>query len=147
MLTYFSMKSHPLCLAPSVYNESECSSTQLDQCSGDGLDYTCTGCTHVLPQVCMHTPSIDFRHLPPNSARFGYATEEALFISVQLSTIMVSALRKTGSNLEPKHTHKHETHLPWVKRKVLSEFKRFWFYLSWCKQHGNIKQTFDIIPP
>ena len=26
-----------------------------------------------------HTPSVAFRHLPPNSARFGYATEGALF--------------------------------------------------------------------
>ena len=26
----------------------------------------------------VHTPSIAFRHLPPNSARFGYATEGAL---------------------------------------------------------------------
>ena len=41
-----------------------------------------------------HTPSIAFRHLPPNSARFGYATEGALFISPQLSTDAVSALRK-----------------------------------------------------
>ena len=30
-----------------------------------------------------HTPSIAFRHLPPNSARFGYATEEPLFVSAQ----------------------------------------------------------------
>ena len=41
-----------------------------------------------------HTPSIVFRHLPPNSARFGYATEGALFTSAQLSTDAVSALRK-----------------------------------------------------
>ena len=41
-----------------------------------------------------HTPSTAFRHLPPNSARFGYATEGALFISAQLSTDAVSALRK-----------------------------------------------------
>ena len=41
-----------------------------------------------------HTPSIAFRHLPPNPARFGYATEGALFISAQLSTDAVSALRK-----------------------------------------------------
>ena len=41
-----------------------------------------------------HTPSIAFRHLPPNSATFGYATEGALFISAQLSTDAVSALRK-----------------------------------------------------
>ena len=47
-------------------------------------------CTH----RCRHTPSIAFRHLPPNSARSGYATEGALFISTQLSTDAVSALRK-----------------------------------------------------
>ena len=41
-----------------------------------------------------HTPSIDFRHLPPNSARIGYASKGALFISTQLSTDTVSALRK-----------------------------------------------------
>ena len=41
-----------------------------------------------------HTPSTAFRHLPPNSARFSYATEGALFVSAQLSTDAVSALRK-----------------------------------------------------
>ena len=41
-----------------------------------------------------HTPSITFRHPPPNSARFSYATEGAFFISAQLSTDAVSALRK-----------------------------------------------------
>ena len=41
-----------------------------------------------------HIPSIAFRHLPPNSARFSYATEGALFISAQLSNDAVSALRK-----------------------------------------------------
>ena len=38
----------------------------------------------------LHTPSIAFWHLPPNSARFSYATEGALFISAQLSTDAVS---------------------------------------------------------
>ena len=42
----------------------------------------------------LHTPIIAFRHLPPNSAKFSYATEVALFISAQLSTDAVSALRK-----------------------------------------------------
>ena len=41
-----------------------------------------------------HIPSIAFRHLPPNSARFSYATEGALFISAQLFTNAVSALGK-----------------------------------------------------
>ena len=39
-------------------------------------------------------PSIAFRHLPPNSARTGYATEGALFVSAKLSIDAVSALRK-----------------------------------------------------
>ena len=41
-----------------------------------------------------HTPSIAFGHIPPNSARFSYATEGALFIAAQLSSDPVSALRK-----------------------------------------------------
>ena len=45
-------------------------------------------------RVRRHTPIIAFRHLPLNSARFDYATEGALFISAQLSTDPVSALRK-----------------------------------------------------
>ena len=44
----------------------------------------------------LHTPSTAFRHLPLNSARFSYATEGALFISTQLSTDTVSALRKVS---------------------------------------------------
>ena len=45
-----------------------------------------------MTQLTIHTPSIAFRHLPPNSARFSYATEGALFISAQLSSDAVSAL-------------------------------------------------------
>ena len=41
-----------------------------------------------------HTPSIAFPHLPPNSARIGYTSEGALFVSTQLCTNAVSALRK-----------------------------------------------------
>ena len=41
-----------------------------------------------------HTLSIAFRHLPPNSARFSYATEGALFISAQLTTDTTSAPQK-----------------------------------------------------
>ena len=39
-----------------------------------------------------YTLSIAFRHLPPNSARFSYASWGALFISAQLSSDAVSAL-------------------------------------------------------
>ena len=40
------------------------------------------------------TLSITFQHRPPNSARTGYTTKAALFVSVQLSTDTVSAIRK-----------------------------------------------------
>ena len=43
--------------------------------------------------VSHHTPSLAFRHLPPNSARIGYATEEAFFISAQLSTDTVRTVQ------------------------------------------------------
>ena len=45
-------------------------------------------------QGWVHILSITFQHLPPNSAGFGYATEGALFISVQLSTDAVGTLWK-----------------------------------------------------
>ena len=50
------------------------------------------GCFHSL--IISPTPSSAFRYLPPNSARFSYATEGALFIYAQLSSDAVSALRK-----------------------------------------------------
>ena len=95
----------------------------------------------------MHTPSTAFRHIPPNSARIGYATEDVLFISAQLSTDAVSAIERfrgsakgpslisnlasvnvkqivyftyhydCGSNIASKHASKHETRPPWVKKK------------------------------
>ena len=42
----------------------------------------------------IHTLSTVLQHVPPNSARFSYAIEGALFISVQLSCDAVTALRK-----------------------------------------------------
>ena len=45
------------------------------------------------------TPSTAFWHLPPNSARFSYATEGALFISAQLSTDLVSAPPPKGLSI------------------------------------------------
>ena len=52
-------------------------------------------CVRACVRVCVcDTPTIAFRHLPPNSARFSYPTEGALLISAQLSTDAVSALRK-----------------------------------------------------
>ena len=49
---------------------------------------------HRFPAPSSKTASTAFRHPPPNSARFSYATEGALFISAQLSSDAVSALRK-----------------------------------------------------
>ena len=91
------------------------------------------------------TLSTAFQHLPPSSARFSYAAEGVLFISAQLSSNAVSALRKVssgtdklrlcrdttacsvvsldcGSNLAPKHARKHEAHPPQVKNLFLKEF-------------------------
>ena len=51
-------------------------------------------CKRVCTERLTHTPSIACRHLPPNSARFSYATEGALITSAQLSSDAVSALRK-----------------------------------------------------
>ena len=70
-----------------------------------------------------HTPSIAFRHLPLNSARTGYPTEGALFISAQLSTALGQRSPKglgkdCGSSLAPKYPRKHEAHLPWVPKTV-----------------------------
>ena len=66
-----------------------------------------------------HTQSIAFRHLPPNSARFGYATEGALFISAaQLSKVFGYCMTVERSNLAPKHARKHEKHPTLVKERV-----------------------------
>ena len=61
-----------------------------------------------------HTLSITFQHLPQNSARIGYTTEEALFISVQVSTDAVSTLWKVlklvirlWKQHSVQHAHKH----------------------------------------
>ena len=54
-------------------------------------------------QLLGNTLSITFRHLPPNSARSGYTTEGALFISVQLS--VVSALWKAWVLIRLRKQH------------------------------------------
>ena len=72
-----------------------------------------------------HTPSIAFRHLSPNSVRFGYATEGALVYlraavhrRGQRSPKGVG-INKTveGSNIASKHPRKHATHASRVKKK------------------------------
>ena len=39
----------------------------------------------VMQHQTEHTPNIAFRHLPPNSARFGYATEGALDLYLRVA--------------------------------------------------------------
>ena len=53
--------------------------------------------------LCSHTLSIAFWHLPPDSARFSYATEGVLCISSQsqLSTDAVSTLQKVWVLIRP----------------------------------------------
>jgi len=69
-----------------------------------------------LRQYCGHTPSVTVWHLPPNSARFGYANDGALFISVQLSTDSQCPRKGLGTNktvgvdMVSMHAHKHEAH-------------------------------------
>ena len=41
--------------------------------------------------VRLHTPSIAFRHLSPNSARVGYATDGALFPQDTAVTVVANA--------------------------------------------------------
>ena len=57
-----------------------------------------------------HTPSITFRHLPPTSAKFGYATEGACTLYLR------AAVQRRGQR-PPKGPRKHETHPPWVENK------------------------------
>ena len=74
-------------------------------------------------QLRLHTPSVAFRHLPPNSSRsIGYATVAALFISAQLSTDAVSALRKVWVlTIRLEATKRGSTHVN--MRRVRPEYK------------------------
>jgi len=97
----------------------------------------------------IHTPSIAFRHLPPNSARTGYANEGALFISAQLSTDAVSALWKVWVLIRlwkqrSVQAHTNEARPQWVKKKKKKRVPfrlgwfRFYHSLCWCKQRGRL---------
>ena len=102
---------------------------QLDLHRGQKNDYTAE-------------ESYSEHYIPLNSARSGYATEGALFISAQLSTDTVSALQMFWVLIrldaaESRHTRKHEVPPPWVKKKRLPlQFRQFGFYLCWHKQRG-----------
>ena len=71
----------------------------------------------------------------------GYATEGALFISAQLSTDAVSALRKVWILITPKHARIHETHPPRAKKKKKKKRereKKGWFYLCRHTRRGQL---------
>ena len=92
-----------------------------------------------------HTPSIAFRHLPPISARFSYATEGALFISVQLSTDAVSALRKVWVLIwlwkQPSakaRTLAWDASTPGKKREKRKESFVSMMMMSWCLMSSDV---------
>ena len=74
-----------------------------------------------------YIPSIAFRHLLPNSARTGYATEGALFISAQLSNCAVGALsvKGFGTNETAEAAQRPSTHVN-TRRVRFWEREREW---------------------
>ena len=85
----------PVCASPLAHNYYSVFS--LETFTADHVPLTCSSHTRSLAwerELHGHTPSITFWHLPPNSARFGYATEGALFIPGKAVTDTVSALQK-----------------------------------------------------
>ena len=107
----------------------------------------------VVSHTLSHTPTVSFRHVPPNSARIGYATERALFLSARLATDAVSALRKVwvnnkdcGSSTASKHARKHEARPPRGKKKEFRlESNDFGFKCAGVSKVAVIKETPDII--
>ena len=88
----------------------------------------------------VHTPSIAFTYLLPNS------TEGALFISAKLSTDAVSAVRKVwiltrleATLLANNHVKKRRARLS-GKNRVQPGFRRFWFYLG-LRNVGGYKRN------
>ena len=63
-----------------------------------------------------HTPSLAFRHLSPNSAITGYASDGSLLISAYPcpSTVSASPRNARGSNTASKYAGKHKARPPQV---------------------------------
>ena len=92
--------------------ESDARSVISTQTFRRALTASVDSCAEITSAPSMHSPSIAFRHLPPNSARFSYATEGALFISAQLSTDAVSAPPKgLGTNMTVEAAKRPITHV------------------------------------
>ena len=88
-----------------------CSSSFSNSASNPGIDSVLF---HQPSVLCLtHTPSIAFRHLPPNSARFSYATEVALFISAQLSMQRRGQRppKGSGTNMTVEATKRQSKHV------------------------------------
>ena len=86
-----------------------------------------------------------FRHLPPNSARTGCATEGALFYfratvhrRCQRPPTGLGTNTTVKQHTASKHARKHEARPTQVKKKerVPSRFQQFWFDLR--KQRGRL---------
>ena len=96
-----------------------------------------------------HSPSTAFQHLPPNSGRIGYATAGALFISGQLSTNAVKAIRKVWVLIRlwkqnsVRHARKHEARPPRVRKK--SSISILVLFVLAQATWAVIKETSDII--
>jgi len=73
-----------------------------------------------MPYLLAHTPSIAFRHLPPNSARFSYATEGALFTYAQLSMQRCGQRppKGSGTDMTVEATKRQSCEPVWPSGKV-----------------------------
>ena len=64
-------------------------------------------------QVSGPTPSIAFRHLPPNSARFSYATEGrgTLYLCASVHRLGQRPPKVSGTNMTVEATKRQSTHV------------------------------------
>ena len=87
----------------------------------------------VMRQPGGRTPTIVFRHLPPNSVRTGYASVRALFIPLRscpqtlpapMESVLVLIRR---SDIASKHARKHEARPDQRKREFCLDSDDFGF--------------------
>ena len=128
---------------------------QIWQSLEDGAGKRRSGCAAAAVGLIYHIPSIVFRHLPSNSATFGYATEGALFYlraSVQRrklraslsgtfrQTARLSYATEVALSISAQLSSDAVSALRKVRVRIRlrislapKQFKRLWFYLCWCK--------------
>ena len=88
--------------------------------------------------ICVHTPSIAFQNLPPNSARNGYATEGTLSPCTCCQRPLRVGTNMTGCIIVCPSTDVNTRQVHCRVKRVQSWFRQFWFYLCWCKQRGQL---------